>query len=201
MSPDAVNDHRPLSDRVRPLSLAGIAGNPRALAELRRWGESWARSERPPQYPRGPSGRPPGDREDHRGPGPRPGPGMERGRDERFRRAQPRRDRTDRGSGLAHAHARYRHRIVGVLPLAAHHRSSWTRRTASRAAGPTGSPRDRPRRTSASSSEDGTRPSRPWPRTGPSGDPAAPRRSPDGNRSLRAEGGPRGAGFQRPSGT
>ncbi|MGC2034859.1 MAG: AAA family ATPase, partial [Thermoplasmata archaeon] len=50
MSPDAVNDHRPLSDRVRPLSLAGIAGNPRALAELRRWGESWARSERPPQY-------------------------------------------------------------------------------------------------------------------------------------------------------
>jgi DNA polymerase III delta prime subunit len=50
MPPAAVNDHRPLSDRVRPLSLAGIAGNSRALAELRRWGESWARSERPPQY-------------------------------------------------------------------------------------------------------------------------------------------------------
>ncbi|MGC2288241.1 MAG: AAA family ATPase [Thermoplasmata archaeon] len=43
----ATLDGRPLTERVRPDSLDGMAGNPDAIAELRRWAKAW-------QVPRGP---------------------------------------------------------------------------------------------------------------------------------------------------
>ena len=45
--PSATRDGRPLTERVRPGSLDQMAGNPEAVAELRRWAKAW-------QSPRGP---------------------------------------------------------------------------------------------------------------------------------------------------
>lgn len=47
--PAEAADHRPLSERVRPVKLDQLVGNPRAVADLRAFGQAWATSERTPR--------------------------------------------------------------------------------------------------------------------------------------------------------
>jgi replication factor C large subunit len=42
-------DHRPLTERVRPDRLDEMAGNPEAIAELRRWAKAWQAPHGPPR--------------------------------------------------------------------------------------------------------------------------------------------------------
>ncbi len=42
-------DGRPLTERVRPSSLDQMAGNPEAIAELRKWAKAWQSSRGPPR--------------------------------------------------------------------------------------------------------------------------------------------------------
>ncbi len=42
-------DGRPLTERMRPATLDGVVGNPRAVVELRRWANVWATSTSPPR--------------------------------------------------------------------------------------------------------------------------------------------------------
>jgi DNA polymerase III delta prime subunit len=43
-------DHRPLSERIRPLRVEEVVGNPRAVEQIVDWARAWSRSARPPRW-------------------------------------------------------------------------------------------------------------------------------------------------------